>query len=372
MASDVGTVVPDFVAPPRPVGDELAAAVQQDAPVRTPGSGCGWTAGMYAAFSGKLEQLEELDDDALTPDKTKLRPIHLAAMRGHCKCIELLLKRQPEVIEATEVHGRTPLMFAATGGSAAAIELLLEKGAAIDARSRDGKTALHWATVAHRLDAINALVAAGASDEVRQEEREPLIPGKAEPGATPFDLANGRNDRDPVLRHVLKYFKDVREARASGEMPPTLPEPEWIVHAKAFVERTTAEAEAGGAAAEADKAGATQASAAAGSMWDDEEEQSTPDVAPPIADLKIADSHFEAASAFSGRRPGCVFKLGAHGLGYYADAAAVGSAVVPTSTPAAGGVPKDGMSKISDRELKEMLELARAAKDEPGELDDLD
>lgn len=56
-------------------------------------------------------------------------------------------------------------------------------------------------------------------------EREPLIPGTIEPGLTPADLANGRNERDPVFRHVLKYLKAVRAARAAGEPLPALAEP---------------------------------------------------------------------------------------------------------------------------------------------------
>jgi len=124
---------------------------------------------MYAAFAGKADALMALGSaDAMDTDKTGLRPIHLAAMRGHSDCVKLLLSLDPGSVEAVEQHGRTPLIFAATGGWVATIELLLSKGAPIDAQSKDGKTALHWATAAHRLAAMSALLAAGASDEIRQ------------------------------------------------------------------------------------------------------------------------------------------------------------------------------------------------------------
>lgn len=333
---------------------------------------------MYAAFAGKVEELEALGA-SIGPDKTGLKPIHLAAMRGHCGAIELLLKLEPESLEAVERHGRTPLMFAATGGHADAIELLVGKGASIDVRSTDGKTALHWATVAHRLDAIRALVAAGASDKIRQEEREPLIPGKHEPGATPHDLANGRNDRDPVLRHVSKYYKALHEARAAGSPAPTLPEPEWIAHAKAFMERQAAEAEAaeaGGGSGAADATGVSEAAsgaAMAGSMWDDDEElQPAPAVAPAVEGLHLSSSDFEPAATFTGHRPQFVFKAGERGTGYYRDARAAGPTGAALGGSLATANPDGGMGELTDGELKEMLALAKAAKDEPGELDDLD
>jgi hypothetical protein len=365
--ADVSTSsVSEYVAPPRPVG--VAAAPDVSAALAAADrNDNGWTPAMCAAWAGNVEELEARGLASLAPDKTGLKPIHLAAMRGHCGCIELLLKLEPESLEAVERHGRTPLMLAATGGHADAIELLVGKGASIDAQSKDGKTALHWATVAHRLDAIRALVAAGASDEIREEEREPLIPGKHEPGATPHDLANGRNDRDPVLRHVVKYYKALREARAAGSPAPSLPEPEWVSHAKAVVAREAAEAaavEAGGGGGCADATGASEpapGAGSAGSMWDDAEEL------PPAPATAAA---LEGLHLFSGDfQP----EAGERGTGYSRDSGSAeptGDALGGRSVPAA--IPDGGMAQLTDGELKEMLALAKAAKDEPGELDELD
>jgi hypothetical protein len=375
MAFDVSTSVSEYVAPPRPVGAAAApASSAASAAADRNDNASSWTPAMCAAFAGKIEELEALGLTSLGPDKTGLKPMHLAALRGHCDSIELLLRLDPESLEAVERHGRTPLMFAATGGHADAIELLVGKGASIDAQSKDGKTALHWATVAHRLDAIRALVAAGASDEIRQGEREPLIPGKHEPGATPHGLANGRNDRDPVLRHVSKYYKALREARATGGPAPTLPEPEWIAAAKVLVERQAVKAtaaEAGGGGGSADATGVSEA-APAGSMWDDEEPIPAPVTAPAVEGLHISSFDFVPAATFSGHRPQCVFKAGERGMGYYRDL----RAAVPAGEALGGGpasaTPDGGMGQLTDGELKEMLALAKAAKDEPGELDDLD
>lgn len=72
-------------------------------------------------------------------------------------------------------------MFAASGGDADMIHLLLGKGAAIDAQSKDGKTALHWAVVAHKLAAVDALVASGAALDVRQVFSLDASPSEAWP-----------------------------------------------------------------------------------------------------------------------------------------------------------------------------------------------
>lgn len=57
---------------------------------------------------------------------------------------------------------QSALMSAARVGSAAGIQLALNKGALINGRDKDGKTALMWAAYMGRNDAIKELISAGA------------------------------------------------------------------------------------------------------------------------------------------------------------------------------------------------------------------
>ena len=66
--------------------------------------------------------------------------------------------------------GWTPLMYAADGGHAAAVQLLLEHGAPVGARSEGyGYTALHWACRGGHLAVVKLLCAAGCSLATRDE-----------------------------------------------------------------------------------------------------------------------------------------------------------------------------------------------------------
>jgi len=70
---------------------------------------------------------------------------------------------QPAAVEpAIFTPEQSALMSAARVGSAAGIQLALNKGALINGRDKDGKTALMWAAYMGRNDAIKELISAGA------------------------------------------------------------------------------------------------------------------------------------------------------------------------------------------------------------------
>ncbi|EOD13855.1 hypothetical protein EMIHUDRAFT_212381 [Emiliania huxleyi CCMP1516] len=275
-ADTLGTGVPEYVAPARPVGGGGEVAAKP----------CGWNDAFHAAFHGDHSALRALGAEALEADTTGLRPIHLAAMRGKCDCAE-----------AVDCHGRTPLMFAASGGDADMIHLLLGKGAAIDAQSKDGKTALHWAVVAHKLAAVDALVACGAALDVRQDPPdEPLRPGKDELGATAQELATRPNERDPLRRHVATFLGAAAEAHAAGNPPPSMPEPAWLAHAAAVVANDggdTSTGEEEGAASCKQDEGRVASSASAPAKATDEQECAPQPAEAPSAMSALSDDELK-------------------------------------------------------------------------------
>jgi hypothetical protein len=86
--------------------------------------------------------------------------------------------------------GDTPLHIAAIRGEVRAIELLLNAGAEIDASGENGFTPLHYAVEQVKLEAVRVLLARGASVEARNDFNE-----------TPRDIAELRNDQ--AIRALL-------------------------------------------------------------------------------------------------------------------------------------------------------------------------
>lgn len=71
-------------------------------------------------------------------------PLHYAARGGHAECIGLLLRAKASVHARTS-GGATPLMRAAFAGHASVIAQLLRAGSSVEAQDSDGDTALHKA-----------------------------------------------------------------------------------------------------------------------------------------------------------------------------------------------------------------------------------
>jgi len=58
---------------------------------------------------------------------------------------EQLLESKPELLEAVDDAGRTPLLAAAAAVATTVVEVLVERGADINARDGDGRNAMHYA-----------------------------------------------------------------------------------------------------------------------------------------------------------------------------------------------------------------------------------
>ncbi|MGD8536462.1 MAG: ankyrin repeat domain-containing protein [Candidatus Aminicenantes bacterium] len=135
--------------------------------------------------------------------------IHVLAQKGDLEGVKTLIEQNPELVNAKDENGRTPLHWACRGvyievvrflvdkgadvnaedsnkvvplhslavrNSAEAIELLLARGADVDAKDYGANTALHHAAVNNAKDAVALLVKKGADIESRDNyRRTPLI-----------------------------------------------------------------------------------------------------------------------------------------------------------------------------------------------------
>ncbi|XP_063294159.1 ankyrin repeat domain-containing protein 27 [Pelobates fuscus] len=105
--------------------------------------------------SGKLN-----DSSVVTPfsrDDRGYTPLHIAAICGQVQCIDLLISKGAAV-NATDYHGSTPLHLACQKGHQKIALLLLHYKACRDIQDNNGNTALHLACTYGHEDCVKALV----------------------------------------------------------------------------------------------------------------------------------------------------------------------------------------------------------------------
>ncbi|MCJ7487919.1 MAG: ankyrin repeat domain-containing protein, partial [Candidatus Aminicenantes bacterium] len=92
-----------------------------------------------------------------------------ALRKGDVAVVKALVEKSPQVLDARDGDGRTPLHYAAVGGNADLINYLVEKGAKLEPRDARQKTPLHLAAMNDRKDAVAALLKRGAALETRDD-----------------------------------------------------------------------------------------------------------------------------------------------------------------------------------------------------------
>jgi ankyrin repeat protein len=113
--------------------------------------------------------------------------IHEAAGSGNIEKVEALLKDNPKLVSSKDREERTALHWAANYGKKAVAELLLAKGANVNAKSWHGLTPLHYAVTNGHKTTVELLLAKGANVNVKSND-----------GYTPFHLAVDGDFKDII------------------------------------------------------------------------------------------------------------------------------------------------------------------------------
>ncbi len=122
--------------------------------------------------------------------------------KGDVAAVKALIEKSPQLVEGRDASGRTPLHYAAYGGSADLINFFIDKGAKLELQDAQQKTPLHLAAMNDRKDAVAALLKKGAALETRDDyQRTALIlcareQGQAATGRVLIDAGANVNAAD--------------------------------------------------------------------------------------------------------------------------------------------------------------------------------
>ena len=89
--------------------------------------------------------------------------------KGDVPAVKALIEKTPDVLEARDGDGLTPLHYAVMGGSAELINYFIDKGAKLEAVSAQHKTPLHLAAQSDKTETVAVLLKRGAGLETRDD-----------------------------------------------------------------------------------------------------------------------------------------------------------------------------------------------------------
>jgi ankyrin repeat protein len=131
----------------------------------------------------------------------------IAAVRaGNRTEIEQQIAASPEVVKGKDAGGSTALHHAAGYGPIGNLQLLIDKGADVNAPNRRRSTPLHWAI--HDEAKVRLLLSKGANVNAKQAQ-----------GRTPLYLAAMLGNGVPTMRLLLSGGADPNLATANGQTP---------------------------------------------------------------------------------------------------------------------------------------------------------
>lgn len=131
---------------------------------------------LLAALNDRKPVFELLVGRGAQPD------IFAAAAMGDLESLKPLLKEKPDLLTAANSQGDTPLHLAAQAGRAYLCELLLLRGAEINAQDREAWTPLMKAAAAGQKEVCELLLKKGADSNLKNNH-----------GETALDLARKNN-----------------------------------------------------------------------------------------------------------------------------------------------------------------------------------
>jgi len=167
----------------------------------------GWTVQLVAAFNGHKAVLRQVGVNAKANADHNLT-VEYQRPRNKLDAIAWLLENNAADDETTGLNPRLPLHLAAEGGNEVAVQLLLGRGANIEARDIRGWTALQRASFRGHKAIVQLLLKEGAEIEARNKI-----------GSTALTLASQYGHKEVVKLLLLDPRVDVNSCDNDGDTP---------------------------------------------------------------------------------------------------------------------------------------------------------
>ena len=144
---------------------------------------------LVAALAGEHFQTADLlhhnGEDLDLRCESGRTPLHAAADSGNFEVVRILIEYDPAYINARDMHGWTPLLWASEGRNSkdgSVVRLLLEHGADIDTQCQDGRTPLHEASYYGALEVARLLLNHSADVEAKRNDGKTALQVAADRG----------------------------------------------------------------------------------------------------------------------------------------------------------------------------------------------
>ncbi|XP_063706247.1 ankycorbin-like [Culicoides brevitarsis] len=122
---------------------------------------------MYACQNGLtkyvISELKNKPQSIYTKDRQSRSVLHYCSTpRNELGHVSRVMMKAPDLMEAEDEDGFTPLHLAIIQGNLPLVNLLLSQNANVDALDNEGHSVVHWAVVCGEIDALKACLNAGA------------------------------------------------------------------------------------------------------------------------------------------------------------------------------------------------------------------
>ncbi|XP_046628056.1 ankyrin repeat domain-containing protein 35 [Neodiprion virginianus] len=189
-----------------------------------------------------LHLLKEQRDTIGYRDRTLRNALHYCMDAGTGGAVA---SAAPELVNAPDAEGHTPLHLAVIAGDAQLVAVLLANGADVNAKDSEGHSVLHWATVCGEVECVRLVLAAGARPSTPDMRGGSPLHYAAQccGAAAPSELSVPKKIGLKVLQSLLDYGANHNAKDEDGRQPIL-----WAASAGS-VDALLALARAGGSAA---------------------------------------------------------------------------------------------------------------------------